>query len=224
MKWPINIFKNMNRGEDIYIVGSGPSLKFIDSDFFLGKYVIGINYAYKVLPCEFVLIKHGFLGQEIINAGHRLIASEYESANNTLQKNEYEGTYFYFTHKTRGDETDDENFKANIEAIGKDEDIFVSRSAITSGMHLAAYMGAKNIILIGHDCGVLDGLFHSDGKENKSPEETQEQFEVRYKDWLGKTNNESIVLKKKLLEVYKCNIYSLNPFINFRLEGHKYDT
>jgi hypothetical protein len=24
-------------------------------------------------------------------------------------------------------------------------------------MHLAAYMGAKNIILIGHDCGTLNG-------------------------------------------------------------------
>ena len=33
----------------------------------------------------------------------------------------------------------------------------------------------------------------------------------------------TLEVKKKIKEVYNCNIYSLNPFINFGLEGHKYD-
>ena len=39
----------------------------------------------------------------------------------------------------------------------RDNKLIVSGSTITTAIHLAAHMGAKYIILLGHDCGTLDG-------------------------------------------------------------------
>jgi hypothetical protein len=41
--------------------------------------------------------------------------------------------------------------------------------------------------------------------------ERNKQFEIQ-----------SIAVKGKLKELYGCNVYSLNPFINYNLEGVKY--
>ena len=41
-------------------------------------------------------------------------------------------------------------------------------------------------------------------------------------EWATIESN-TLEVKKKIKEVYNCNIYSLNPFINFGLEGHKYE-
>jgi len=34
----------------------------------------------------------------------------------------------------------------------------------------------------------------------------------------------TLALKRRLKEVYGTNVYSLNPFINFNLEGHEYSS
>ena len=44
-----------------------------------------------------------------------------------------------------------------------------------------------------------------------------------YKEWLTKIETQTIDLKRMLKKKYNCNIVSLNPFINFNLEGNKYN-
>ena len=95
---------------------------------------------------------------------------------------------------------------------------------ITTAIHLAAYMGAKNIILVGHDCGTINGECNFKGYHNN---ETYKIAHAKGKDdyvlWLKKIEDNTIRLKKLLIEKYGCNIYSLNPFINFNLEGNVYE-
>jgi hypothetical protein len=94
--------------------------------------------------------------------------------------------------------------------------LYVSWSSITSAMHFAAYLGAKNIILVGHDCGEIDGQswVKDYGYETGNPSEMAEAKQRNYA-----FENQSIAVKQRLKELYKCNIYSLNPFINYNLEG-----
>ena len=96
----------------------------------------------------------------------------------------------------------------------------MSHSTITSGIYLAAYMGAKNIILVGHDCGTIDG--QSNFTDYHTNESRLQKTEACYNKWLSKIELDTIVLKKFLKDKYGCNVYSLNPFVSFRLEGHNF--
>ena len=85
---------------------------------------------------------------------------------------------------------------------------------------MAAYMGAKNIIICGHDCGIIDGQSTIDGYYKEiAPAQGNEDG---YKRWLGMIENHTTFVCEHLQIEYNCNIHSLNPFINLNLEGHKY--
>jgi len=111
-----------------------------------------------------------------------------------------------------------------VNNLPNDDMLVVSYSTIVTGIHLAAYMGAKNIILIGHDCGTLDGEPNFEGyHDNNTYKIAHKNGKSDYILWLDKIENDTIILKKLLKDKYGCNIYSLNPFINFGLEGHIYN-
>ena len=98
--------------------------------------------------------------------------------------------------------------------------IIVSRSTITSCMHIACYMGAKNIILCGHDCGAIDD---NNYMKNLAIEKwTSGPNWDGLNNWLSAIENDTINVRRELENYYGCNIYSLNPFVNFGLEGHSY--
>ncbi len=106
-----------------------------------------------------------------------------------------------------------------MSVIGTDM-IVVSYSTITSAMHVAAYLGARNIILVGHDCGYVDGKKNFDGY----PEPILGRISGFYDRFLGSIEPQSIAVRERLRDVYGCCIYSLNPFLNFQLEGHSYES
>jgi len=219
------VCKNKFIGDDLYILGSGYSMSFIDKSFFDRKITIGANLMYRQFPIKYSVIKHKQFIEEAVEEGQIVIASKHDCGDIEHELNPL-GANYYFTHKKGRFGELEENFIENINSIGKDDDIFVSYSTITSCIHLAAYMGAKNIIICGHDCGWLDDRSHIDGYQERLVDfyEKEEKFNEYYNGWFERIQNDTIRLKAKLKEVYKCNIYSLNPFINFGLEGHTYVT
>jgi hypothetical protein len=101
--------------------------------------------------------------------------------------------------------------------------LVVSYSTITTAIHLAAYMGAKTIILVGHDCGTLDGNMNCKNYHTPQTLGIVWKNPGQYANWVSqKIEGQTIQLKHMLKEKYGCSIYSLNPFINFNLEGHVY--
>jgi hypothetical protein len=50
-------FKNLHKGEDIYVIASGKSVDFIDNSFFENKITIGINQVYKKIKTKYLLRK-----------------------------------------------------------------------------------------------------------------------------------------------------------------------
>ena len=110
-----------------------------------------------------------------------------------------------------------------IELPTEENSLYVSFSTITTGIHLAAYMGAKNIILVGHDCGTLNGECNFTAYHTKQTRGLVWKNEKDYTKWLLDIEGITIELKKTLQEKYSCNICSLNPFINFNLEGNIYE-
>ncbi len=213
----IKPLENKHTGEDIYIIASGKSVDFYDLSFFDNKITIGINQIYKMLPTTYLVRKEHRLMKDIISQVPDTIhvISNGDCGNNNNINKQYikqnKLNVYVFDH--------DKN-NCQYKGLPDGDKIVVSWSTITCGIHLAAYMGAKNIILVGHDCGTIDGEsncsgYHTNTSRNQANED-------QYINWLKKIENQTIKLKKDIKVKYGCNIISLNPFINFNLEGHIY--
>lgn len=209
-KLSITQIKWLHNGADVWVIASGPSAGLVDPEFFDGKITIGVNRVWGRFKTTYIVVKEQAVLQQAINTGSRVVASRFNCGDVDEQENRARGNYYIFDHHTNGHESID------LDVVGTDK-LVVSFSTITSAMHLAAYIGGKNIILVGHDCGTIDGLVNYPGYPQ--PLARQPGF---YEDFLSRIEPQSIQLRARLEEVFGCRIYSLNPWINIGLEDHNY--
>lgn len=220
-------FENIHKNDDIYILASGKSTDYIDNSFFNNKIIIGINQVYKKTKCNYLVRKESEMIKNIIEENkdtvHFISKGRCGSKNNVNENiinalpNDLKQHVVIYDHNYNRNGSDYNN-------LPHDGSLITTYSTITTGIHLAAYMGAKNIILIGHDCGTLDGECNFKGYHTEHTYKIAHGVsgEKRYKNWLKEIENNTLKLKKLLKQKYDCNVYSLNPFVNFGLEGHVY--
>lgn len=211
---PLLELKNLHRGEDIYVLGSASSVKYYEPKFFEDKVTIGINYIYRRLPCRYVLCKE--LPQDAFNellaytvVPTRLVASRYRCGGQAGQqsKNVYEGGHWWvFDHPPN------QHTGVDWSVLGSDDSLCVSLSSITSAMHLAAYMGCKNLIMVGIDGGYLD-----DSIQIFDPPHVD-----RYHDFLRMSHRMLPFFRDRLSSHYGITVTHLSPFLGFCLEGRAF--
>ena len=213
-------FKNIHPNQDIYIIGSGKSLDFLDKSFFDNKITIGINQSYKYIEPKYLVRKeHQFIDMVLKETSEKV--THFVSRGDCGSKNHLKQDLQIKYDKIKNIVFFDHNINVlDIHSLPKENQLIVSFSTITSGIHLAAHMGAKNIILVGHDCGSINNQCTFNNYHSKT---TMKQNNVNeYREWLTNIEVQTIDLKRMLKEKYNCNVVSLNPFINFNLEGNKY--
>ena len=229
----INELKDKHKGKDIWVILAGSSMDYVSRDFFENKIVIGQNQVYKHYPCNYVLMKDCMEEprfprsiRKLDSMGIPLIFPEYYKGYHSKEncpwdpqggeKNvvEHKNAYM-FKHNPRKN-----SYEEELNEL-KDDEIIVSKSTCTSLIHLAAYMGARNIMVCGHDCGTLDGNLYYDGYMESDWVGSENWSGI--KNWMSHLQKESQLLRNYLYEKYGCNIHSLNPFLNLSLEGHEYE-
>ena len=150
---PHTLLKNVHSGKDIWVLASGPSMNFVEPSFFENKLTIGVNQIVAYFRCDYVVTKDptGFedIGRHLENGS--LIVSKHRFGEVGRPETEIDHSHYYFTHPRKIPIQ-----QPDLECVGTD-DIVLSWSTITSAIHIAAYMGARNIIVCGHDCGTIDG-------------------------------------------------------------------
>lgn len=216
----ITELKDKHKGEDIYIIASGKSIDFIDDSFFDGKILIGVNQAYKKIWCDYLVRKETKFIKDSLETDSIVIVSEYDSGNLNsgeaklnINKIDHDNLY-YFQHLDNG------HTKIDTSVFGTDK-IVVSFSTITSAIHIAAYMGAKNIILVGHDCGTINSEMTFKGYYN-SIKDTPWQDWKQYKSWLKLIESQTVIVKTEIKKHYDTNVVSINPFVSLNLENNIY--
>ena len=202
--------RNAHEGETIWILGSGPTLGFIDPIFFEDKIVVSTNYSAQVAKIKNPYVfTHYHVVAEKLNGESKAVV--------TLKKNTQPNTPW------RGD------LPENVVLIEQDsysppgasldpfrrnpprsDSLAYGSSSFHGAMHLGAWLGAKSLILVGADCGTLDGQHRLHGYQKGG--DTQ---------WVL-YNRHHKLMKDWLIEKYGIRVYSLNPFINFNLEGHNF--
>jgi hypothetical protein len=211
---PLTDLKGRYVDHDIYVLASGPSSGYIDPTFFNNKLVIGVNEVWLRFPnIDYLVRKEAARSERAYYSRIPLIVSKHNCGVLSYRLTRFRGEYPYyiFDHKDNAVAGD-----IDLSVIGTDQ-IVVSYSTITSALHIAAYMGAANILVIGHDCGTLDGKVRMD---NLPGAIGGESF---YRKFLTEIEPQTIQVRERLESVYGCNVYSINPFINFGLEEHRYE-
>lgn len=216
----ITELKNIHIGKDIYVLASGKSVDYYPIDFFNDKIIIGVNQAYKKVWCDYIVRKETKFLNESLKQDSIVIVSEYDSGNlnsgpeklNTNKIN-HEDLY-YFEHN------DNKHTEIDTSVFGTDK-IVVSFSTITSAIHIAAYMGATNIILLGHDCGTINGEMTFSGYYN-GIQDTPWSTWAQYKQWLKVIESQTIIVKNEVKKHYNANVVAMLPFVSLNLENHIY--
>jgi len=213
---PLSKLHQKHKNEDIYVIGSGPSLDYISHSFLKDKILICVNHTVSHVSEArhiYLLSKEPTTGmqKEIRQKGGILVTCERKFGGTKGLKNriKYPAHTALFNPKC-GSMLDTEQ-KVSLE---------LSHSSLLSAIHLAAFMGCKAIILVGHDCGTLDDHVHVSNYNTTQAQTPNSQYEK----WMRGTCVEHFaIMAKDILRVkYDIAVHSLNPFINFGLEGHKY--
>lgn len=206
----ISKLKDVHRGHDIYVIGSGKSLEFYDPHMFYGNITIGVNagWANHIESVDYLVTKY-----------HALALGWVDS---------YRASHVVTTRGIRGHhhnwlEDDDRLFIAEhldnpvdrftAEHWPSDPDhLVVSHSTITTAMHLAAYMGAARIFVVGADCGVIDGAMTVQGHDRRDTT----------LDILRSFDRQNAIVKAELEDRYDTRIVGLSPFITPNMTGHTF--
>jgi hypothetical protein len=189
---------------DAYVVGGGKSLDYYPKGFFENRFVLAVNQASRIVPADYIVRKEN-AEKGIIP----VIASEYKAGCSDFEKNEAD-YYFEHNHNTLS--------QINIEGCHPLGDkIIVSWSTITSAIHLAAFMGARTIFLVGHDCATIDGEQVADGYYDGVQRLIQPQD---YNKWLALIAPQTAIVRDYIKKEYHTNVVPLSPFIGLKHEGH----
>lgn len=156
---PIAELKDHHRGEDIYILGTGPSLHRENPDAFKNKVCFGINFAFEVVPhidWHFAHVQEVYEAMKNHVDPKRLILPETvvpqwyrnpakRSKQGRVPPNCPEA-YVYPIQNPAENVLERKHVSLDIGAL-----MFTWSSTTHSAIHVAAYMGAKRIFLVGMD-------------------------------------------------------------------------
>jgi len=199
--------------KDIYVLGSGTTLGYIRSRFFDGKTVVSTNNAAARMDLYYrdcTLITHSHYHSDIYplaeeHPNHVFYAPEGDQGFAGKPERLMSNIHFYPHPATK--------FDFKVEESVHPDGFLVGSSSIHGSMHIAATMGAQTIILVGADCGMLDGMTNMEGYVSGNLRENPRM-------WLDRWEEHLRMVKAWLQDHYDVDIYSMNPFLNLNLEGH----
>jgi len=204
---------NTHVGETAWVMGSGSTLNFIERSFFDDKLVVSTNMAsfdFGITPAFAFTHHHSYLRDHAPkNPSTIFVANQFDYPSRDEWVNPPSNVII---HKPKTEK----NSHAQFNPFEQDKpahahQLVFGSSSGHGAMHLAAYLGVRNIVLVGIDCGVIDGQTNFDDYSVRSPY----PFEV----W----NRHLVLMRNWLRDTYNVNVYSLNPFVNLHLEGHTFN-
>lgn len=212
----ITSLKNIHNNEDIYILGGGPSLNYIDINFFNNKTTIGINKIHKIIPCSYVIMKDvkGELHISDIPKETQMIIAKWsqgrrsEGSNDLYIKSITNRSYFVYDHVDWWPRTKDIDITMMTPKSNK---LVNGMSTMISAIHMAAYMGAKNIFICGHDLKNIEGKQYIDNYNEYHYPKAELYDGNTYES--QKCKFQTLVVCAKLRKEFGCNIVSINPRI-----------
>jgi hypothetical protein len=194
--------------QDIYVVGSGPSLRYLPIEFFKDKITIGLNYAYRLFSPTYSLTIHPYIipiQRKDWNCKWITKTKPTDQSWN-LHTTNRNTKYFYLFNNNNNPL--DFGF---LSRPGASKELYVGCGIQTGALSLAAKMVAANAILCGVDMGLTGGEHHSTDQHTQFHGHSSQQVYDEYYYY-------TVKLRERLKELYGMNSLSLTPFLGKDVE------
>jgi hypothetical protein len=207
-----------HQGADIYVVGTGTSLRVFPLDFFQGKITIGLNQAWKVVPTTYGITMMpkinipDFMDGEQASPGTTWItkATKVREQCSEPEIAYAEANFYGFENQGKAsltglDEPSETGRMLEWVRTPHPQNLYLWTSISQTAMNLAANMGARNIILVGCDNAAIGGNHHAHDQHTMWKGEAPD---VRYMQYY-----EGVAEVRAVLRERGVNVVSMNPFV-----------
>lgn len=218
--------RDIYSGQEIYIIGSGPTSNIFPMEFLEDKICLSLNDSYKINPSIFpiALMHHQTYCREG-NSPHAPIHPNFYrikfpvvkgTGKHRTENVDWENPYFYFF-----------DWSHNIEQIyemTKDTDCLYytpEGCSLHAALQLAWILGAKTIYTIGCDSTTLGGKHYADYNKNnfRDDEVLKRGAERNYDSYI-----KGSLIVQDFLRRKNINVFNLSPIIGYHMIEYQYDT
>jgi hypothetical protein len=204
--------EGLHRGETLWVLGSGPSLNYIDGSFFDDKTTVSTNFSARALGvrADYAFSHYHSAAADLLNDSMTVVTIEHD----TLTFKPWGG---YESHDlvlapTPYDRPPGSSWNPLTSHKPAPGQIAYGSSSLHGAMHLAAHLGASFIMLVGADCGQIDRADRVNNYQDQGGHTLWSLYDQHHK-----------LMKDYLEDNYPVKVHSLNPFINLNLEGHRFE-
>jgi len=203
--------EDKHEGETVWVLGSGPSLNFITPEFFHDKVTISTNFSARALghDPDYAFSHYHANARDLLSDCGTVVTIERDTLSYEPWQGEKPG--HLVTAPTNYDRPPGSSWNPLTSHTPRQGTIAYGSSSLHGAMHLAAIMGADFIMLVGADCGQIDGADRVEDYQVQGGHTLWQLYDRHHK-----------LMKDYLEEKYAVKVHSLNPFINLNIEGHKF--
>lgn len=217
---PVSELYGRHTGEDIYVVGTGASMRVFPPDFLEGKVTIGLNMAWRVAPIRYGLTigPHLNIPELMGNEDSRpeiTWITKRGKAKAVLTPEQFarvDADPRYYAFEARGrpntaplEEPSDEGRMLDWVREPVEDSLYQWSSISQTGVNLAANLGARNVILVGCDNCALADNHHAHRQHTKWMGATPERRYEQYYEGLAEV--------RRAARERGVNVMSLTPFV-----------
>lgn len=196
----IDLYKK-HIGQDIYIIGTGPSFALFPKKWLDRKITIGLNQSYKLFSPKYSLTIHPYLIPTNHIEWNTLWLTKTKVSDESWSEHLKRGNdkRFFIFHKNKNPL----DFSYLSPARRPKNGLYVGCGIHTGAMHLAALMGASNIHLVGCDFGHSNYNHHCHSQHIEFHCMTPEEVYLEYYFYAEK-------VRQELEFHYKIDIFQLS--------------
>lgn len=214
---PVSELYGRHRGEDIYVIGSGTSMRVFPAGLLDGKITIGLNMAWRSVSVRYAITIHPdlnipeFIGPDPQPAITWIVPREKSRALLSAEQFAHaDANFFSFDYYGKPNTQPAEEPADSGRVLGwvrnpTGDKLYVWSSIAQTGANLAANLGAKNIILVGCDNAPLLGNHHGHNQHTRWKGVAPEH---RYRQYY-----EGMAEVRQMLRERGVNLVSMQPFL-----------
>ena len=201
-------FENKHAGQTVWVLGSGKTLEFVPPSFFDDKVVVATNRTFRDR------VKNGFICSNywqhyeetdlpIVMPENRQVPSHISMTKELFPNSVYVPTI-------------DQKYSGFVPADDWPEPgrFVVGPTSLHLSLHWAVWIGAAHIVLVGADCGEIDGENNADGYYTEDDRDGI-RIHSHHKLW-----ERTLTQMAEKIRSFGISVHSLNPWVTFSLEGH----